>query len=243
MSPSPRQIIADWIATNMARPDMTHVRTLRDLERVSGVSYSTLQRLKKGEQDTEINKLLALARVFKTHLPGTLRPPTEISLNAPSADTTIRTEEPPKAHGFRALFHTHDTEIAFYDAPIIEWERIGMASEHDGQPPQTAPRISIPGGKEGIVAAYMPDESMQRPDGTGIARGAILVIDLHAPVTLDAIVVARMRDGRCYVRQLVSDAGRRKLMPFNPRYDPAPAPEDRADYIGVVTRSIMEQHW
>lgn len=141
------------------------------------------------------------------------------------------------------IFHQSPSSAPFYDVPLIKWEDIHVARNFITHPPASQPHTLSTVGGPGIVAAYMPDDSMMRADGGGVPRGTLMFIDLDAAPRVGHLVVVRMGDGLCYLRELVSDAGRWKLMPLNPKYDPAPAPDDRGAYVGVLKYTRIEQIW
>lgn len=141
------------------------------------------------------------------------------------------------------IFHGTPSRPPFYDVPIVRLEDMHLAREIALDPAGAQQHTLSSFGGPSIVAAYMNDDSMTKPDGSGVPSGTLMFIDLDESPRVGHLVVVRMQDGQCYLRQLVSDAGRWKLMPFNPKYEPAPAPDDRACFVGVLKRTRIEQSW
>lgn len=223
-----------------------HLDTLKKVAAKSGVGYGTVQRASRAEAAVTIDNIEAIAAAFGLTLDQFLKPdfPGDAT-QTHSPRTTVSEVEDRRAEYEQkgVIFHTQPTAAPFYDVPIFKLEDLHLARDTLASLPPEQPHTLSTFGGSGIVAAHMPDDSMTRADGSGVPRGTLMFIDLHADPQLGRLVVVRMADNRCYLRELVSDAGRWKLMPFNPKYDPVTAPDDRGVYVGVLVRTRIEQTW
>ena len=148
--------------------------------------------------------------------------------------TTI--EEAPPTPYFSAI---PELKATIQHVPIFTWETCLMARDNYDNFKSTAPIYPIGESIDGrLFALTQPDDSMQGGPGNGFPPGTTLIFDLDiAPAHLD-YVLFKGPDGRAHCRQYVIDVGRRRLHPLNPRFEPLPAPADRAAYLGVLVRAI-----
>ena len=88
-----------------------------------------------------------------------------------------------------------------------------------------------PGFQERLESIVMPDNSMQRTDGSGIPQGACIYYEKAEPANNDLVVV-KVGNG-VYVRRFIDDMGQYKLKPHNERdYDTRDLVSDAI--VGVV---------
>lgn len=244
MRKSARLIAADRLTLLMGRTP--HLDTLKKVAAKSGVGYGTVQRVSRAEASVTIDNIEAIAAAFGLTLDEFLKrdfPSSDAGADLPTTTVLQAEEITPEYAEKSVIFHTESRAPVLYDVPIFELEDLHLARDTLTALPPEHPRTPSTFGGPGIVSAEMADDSMTCADGDSIPRGTLLFVDLDAQPRVGNLVVVRMTDGRCYLRELVSDAGRWKLMPHNPKYDPAPAPADRAAYVGVLVRTHFVRDW
>lgn len=213
-----------------------------------GVSRNTVQREIKGTGNMTREHQEVVAACWRMSVEELLRHDPLRKPNAPITNGLHVVREDVKNFArFDEVFQVDTASRAICRVPIVQWKLLPLINNTD----QFREAIVKEGAREvltsdvgpGVVAAYMPDDSMESPSGRTIQAGTLLLIDsLRSPAVGDYVAVI-MDDRQCYLRRLISDAGRRRLMPLNPRYQPIDAPEDRGAYVGVLIKTVHQESW